>query len=118
MSFVVSMLECKVLVQAPIIMHSSDNQDAEFKAFEILSRHMTAKHVSQNSLKKGRSQSCLLVDGPWKDSSVSRQTTYEYSLSSVLDKVAKKEENKASSGEGGGHEPLLVMEAHASSIFK
>ncbi|KAK1583221.1 hypothetical protein Q3G72_021954 [Acer saccharum] len=79
MSFVVSMLESKVLVQPPIIMHSSDNQDAEFKAFEILS-HDSKTRVTTFS-QEGQTQS-----GTSKDSSVSRQTTdetREYSSSSM-----------------------------------
>ncbi|TXG66682.1 hypothetical protein EZV62_007957 [Acer yangbiense] len=84
MSFVVSMLESKVLVQAPIIMHSSDNLDAEFKAFEILS-HDSKTRVTTFS-QEGQTQSSMSTDGTSKDSSVSCQTTdetREYSSSSV-----------------------------------
>ncbi|KAK2638689.1 hypothetical protein Ddye_026484 [Dipteronia dyeriana] len=78
------MLEFKALVHAPIIMHRSDKQDAEFKAFEILS-HDSKTRVTTFS-QEGQSQSSMSMDGTWTDSSVSRQTTdetREYSSSSV-----------------------------------
>ncbi|KAK1581945.1 hypothetical protein Q3G72_010431 [Acer saccharum] len=85
MSVVVSMLEGKVPVQAPIIMHSSDNQDARFKAFEILSQDSQTRVTTFSQ--ENQSQSSMSMDGPWKDSSVSLQTTdetREYSSSSML----------------------------------
>ncbi|KAK2638685.1 hypothetical protein Ddye_026480 [Dipteronia dyeriana] len=85
MSVVVSMLEGKVPVQAPIIMHSLDNQDARFKAFEILSQNSQTRVTTFSQ--ENQSQSSMSMDGPWKDSSVSLQTTdetREYSSSSML----------------------------------
>ncbi|KAK3198584.1 hypothetical protein Dsin_021999 [Dipteronia sinensis] len=87
MSFVVSMLEGKVPVQAPIIMHSSDNQDARFKAFEILSQDSQTRGTTFSQENQTQTQSSMSMDGPWKDSSVSLQTTdetREYSSSSML----------------------------------
>ncbi|KAK0599790.1 hypothetical protein LWI29_008671 [Acer saccharum] len=88
MSSVVSMLEGKVPVQAPIIMQSSDNQDARFKAFEILSQDSQTRVTTFSQ--ENQSQSSISMDGPWKDSSVSLQTTDETreysSASKLLDK--------------------------------
>ncbi|KAK1581911.1 hypothetical protein Q3G72_010130 [Acer saccharum] len=75
MSVVVSMLEGKVPVQAPIIMHSLDNQDARFKAFEILSQDSQTRVTTFSQ--ENQSQSSMSMDGPWKDSLVSLQTTDE-----------------------------------------
>ncbi|KAI9187423.1 hypothetical protein LWI28_028018 [Acer negundo] len=85
MSVAVSMLEGKVPVQAPIIMHSSDNQDARFKAFEILSQDSQTRVTTFSQ--ENQTQSSMSMDGPWKDSSLSLQTTdetREYSSSSML----------------------------------
>ncbi|TXG66681.1 hypothetical protein EZV62_007956 [Acer yangbiense] len=88
MSSVVSMLEGKVPVQAPIIMQGSDNQDARFKAFEILSQNSQTRVTTFSQ--ENQSQSSMSMDGPWKDSSVSLQTTDETreysSASKLLDK--------------------------------
>ncbi|KAH7543983.1 hypothetical protein JRO89_XS15G0076800 [Xanthoceras sorbifolium] len=85
MSSVVSMLDGKVPVQAPIIKRNSDNQDARFKAFEILSQdsQTCVTTFSQES----QSQRSMSTDGPWRDSSASHQTTdetREHSSSSML----------------------------------
>ncbi|TXG66675.1 hypothetical protein EZV62_007950 [Acer yangbiense] len=86
MSSVVAMLEGKVPVQAPIIKRSSDNQDARFKAFEILSQdsQTMVRTFSQESHSQISNSS---MDGPWRDSSASLQTpdeTQEHSSSSKL----------------------------------
>ncbi|XP_031257150.1 probable LRR receptor-like serine/threonine-protein kinase At1g53430 [Pistacia vera] len=66
MSSVVSMLEGKSAVQAPIIKRKTDSQDARFKAFEIL---------SQDSQTRVTTFSHDSREGPWADSSTSVQTT-------------------------------------------
>ncbi|KAK1583093.1 hypothetical protein Q3G72_020897 [Acer saccharum] len=77
MSSVVAMLEGQVPVQAPIVKRSSDNQDARFKAFEILSQDSQTM-VSTFSQESHSQISNSSMDGPWRDSSsVSRQTTDE-----------------------------------------
>ncbi|KAK0600474.1 hypothetical protein LWI29_015358 [Acer saccharum] len=77
MSSVVAMLEGKVPVQAPIVKRSSDNQDARFKAFEILSQDSQTM-VSTFSQESHSQISNSSIDGPWRDSSsVSLQTTDE-----------------------------------------
>ncbi|TXG66678.1 hypothetical protein EZV62_007953 [Acer yangbiense] len=84
-SVVVSMLEGKVPVQTPIILYSSDYQDARFKAFEILSQDNQTRVTTFSQ--ENQSQSSMSMDGPRKDSSVSLQTTdetREYSSSSML----------------------------------
>ncbi|KAK1581604.1 hypothetical protein Q3G72_007360 [Acer saccharum] len=90
MSSVVAMLEGKVPVQAPIIKRSLDNQDARFKAFEILSQDSQTM-VSTFSQESHSQISNSSMDGPWRDSSsVSRQTTddtREPSSSSMLIKL-------------------------------
>ncbi|KAK3198582.1 hypothetical protein Dsin_021997 [Dipteronia sinensis] len=85
MSSVVSMLEGKVPVQAPIIKRCSDNQDARFKAFEILSQD--SQSMVSTFSQESHSQRSSSMDGPWRDSSVSLQTTDEtrdHSSSSML----------------------------------
>ncbi|XP_054811745.1 probable LRR receptor-like serine/threonine-protein kinase At1g53430 [Prosopis cineraria] len=71
MSSVVSMLEGKLPIQAPIIKCREGDQDARFKAFEMLSldshsQTFVSSTVSQESMEQ-RVQSM----GPWGDSSVS-----------------------------------------------
>ncbi|KAM5586340.1 putative LRR receptor-like serine/threonine-protein kinase [Rosa sericea] len=68
MSSVVSMLEGKSPIQAPLIKRDTMEQDARFKAFERLSQD-SQTHVStfsQDSHVRGTS-----MEGPWIDSSVS-----------------------------------------------
>ncbi|KAL5564119.1 hypothetical protein UlMin_027283, partial [Ulmus minor] len=71
MSSVVSMLDGKIPVQAPIIKRSTTNQDPRFKAFEKLTQDSQTdvslySHESQ--------QASLSMDGPWIDSSISLQS--------------------------------------------
>jgi len=69
MSSVVSMLEGKIPIQAPIIKRSETNQDARFKAFELLSQdsqtHVSSAY-SQESMNRGHKSQ----EGPWLDSSI------------------------------------------------
>jgi hypothetical protein len=66
MSSVVSMLEGKSPIQAPLIKRNSMEQDARFKAFERLSQD-SQTHVSTFS----QDSHVTSMDGPWIDSSVS-----------------------------------------------
>ncbi|XP_022136558.1 probable LRR receptor-like serine/threonine-protein kinase At1g53430 [Momordica charantia] len=75
MSSVVSMLEGKIAVQAPIIKRNAADQDARFKAFERLSQDsITGISTSSQGIQMQRS---MLVDGPWIDSSTSTQNKDE-----------------------------------------
>ncbi|KAK6134968.1 hypothetical protein DH2020_031287 [Rehmannia glutinosa] len=69
MSSVVSMLEGKIPVQAPLVKRGAMNEDIRFKAFEILSQDSQTRvsTMSQDS----REQRGVSMDGPWIDSSVS-----------------------------------------------
>jgi hypothetical protein len=87
MSSVVSMLEGKSPIQAPLIKRgsiTSMDQDARFKAFERLSQD-SQTHVStfsQDSHVRGTS-----MDGPWIDSSVSlpsKDESHEHSSTSTV----------------------------------
>ena len=62
MSSVVSMLEGKIAVQAPIVKKSSMNQDMRFKAFEKLSQD-SQSHVSAFSQESQVQGS--ISNGPW-----------------------------------------------------
>ena len=83
MSSVVSMIEGKIPVQAPLIKRKDVDQDARFKAIEMLS-HDSQTNVSifSHDSQAPRSTSS---DGPWIDSSISLQDeTREHSPSSML----------------------------------
>ncbi|KAG8657885.1 hypothetical protein MANES_03G091900v8 [Manihot esculenta] len=85
MSSVVSMVEGKIPVQAPIIKRGSIDQDARFKAFEILS-HDSQTHISKLS-HDSHDQRSMSIDGPWIDSSVSlpsHDASQEHSSSKLL----------------------------------
>lgn len=82
MSSVVSMLEGKSPIQAPIIRRG----DARFKAFETLSQDsqtqtFVSSAFSQESMEQ-RAKS--IMDGPWVDSSISIQSKDEFSSASRL----------------------------------
>ncbi|KAG6637126.1 probable LRR receptor-like serine/threonine-protein kinase At1g53430 [Carya illinoinensis] len=72
MSSVISMLDGKIAVQAPIIKRSETNPDAKFRAFEKRSED-SQTHISSSSqdsrshMRRGIS----MEDGPWIDSSIS-----------------------------------------------
>ncbi|XP_021287456.1 probable LRR receptor-like serine/threonine-protein kinase At1g53430 [Herrania umbratica] len=83
MSSVVSMMEGKIAVKAPTIKRKDADQDARFKAFEMLS-HDSQTNVSifSHDSQAPRSTS---MDGPWIDSSISLpDETREHSSSSML----------------------------------
>ncbi|KAI9083521.1 hypothetical protein K1719_034463 [Acacia pycnantha] len=83
MSSIVSMLEGKMPIQAPIIKRkdsSQDHQDARFKALEMLSHDSQTSVASQVSIEqRGKS-----MDGPWIDSSISLPSGGDYSSSRKL----------------------------------
>ncbi|KAG5254842.1 LRR receptor serine/threonine-protein kinase [Salix suchowensis] len=69
MSSVVRMLEGNIPVKAPIINHGGTDQEARFKAFQLLSQEsQTQVSTSSQSSEVQRSRS---RDGPWIDSSYS-----------------------------------------------
>ncbi|KAM4106581.1 hypothetical protein ACB094_04G075200 [Castanea mollissima] len=78
MSSVVSMIEGKCAVQAPIIKRSETNLDPRFKAFERLS-HDSQTHVSSTFLHDSQTQRDMSMNGPWIDSSFSVQSKDEIS---------------------------------------
>ncbi|KAJ7014561.1 hypothetical protein NC653_004005 [Populus alba x Populus x berolinensis] len=73
MSSVVRMLEGKIPVQAPIINRGSMDQEARFKAFELLSQDSQTQ-VSTLSQSSQMQSSSISRDGPWVDSSYSLQS--------------------------------------------
>ncbi|KAI4323056.1 hypothetical protein L6164_022693 [Bauhinia variegata] len=83
MSSVVSMLEGKTPIQAPIIKRKDSSQDPRFKAFEMLtqdSQVQISSTISQESIER-RGQS---TDGPWMDSSTSLPSRDDYSSTAKL----------------------------------
>ncbi|KAJ7981864.1 putative Kinase [Quillaja saponaria] len=87
MSAVVSMLEGKIAVQASLIKRSQ-NSDARFKAFELLSQesqtHVSSAFSVESQVQRGKS-----MDGPWIDSSSASfpstdETTQEHGSSRKL----------------------------------
>ena len=68
MSTVVSMLEGKIPAHAPLVKHSSSEQDPRFKAFEKLTydSQIDVSLYSHDSHQEGVSS-----DAPWIDSSIS-----------------------------------------------
>ncbi|KAJ6753908.1 hypothetical protein OIU79_026691 [Salix purpurea] len=75
MSSVVRMLEGNIPVKAPIINHGSTDQEARFKAFQLLSQDsQTQASTSSQISEVQRSRS---RDGPWIDSSFSLQSQDE-----------------------------------------
>ncbi|XP_011002771.1 PREDICTED: probable LRR receptor-like serine/threonine-protein kinase At1g53430 [Populus euphratica] len=75
MSSAVKMLEGQIPVQAPIVKRSTMDQDARFKAFELLS-HDSQTHVSNGS-QSSQIQKSISMDGPWMDSEFSIQSKDE-----------------------------------------
>lgn len=83
MSSVVSMIEGKAPIQAPLIKRKDADQDARFKAFEKLS-HDSQTNVSTFSHDSQAPRSTVM-DGPWTDSSMSiPDETRDHSSSSML----------------------------------
>ncbi|XP_038691840.1 probable LRR receptor-like serine/threonine-protein kinase At1g53430 isoform X2 [Tripterygium wilfordii] len=73
MSMVLSMLQGKTPVQAPLVNRGS-NPDARFKAFEIPS-HDSQTNISTFSHNSQQDQRNISIDGPWIDSSISIHST-------------------------------------------
>lgn len=74
MSSVVSMLEGKIAVQAPIIKRTSSGQDPRFRAFEKLSHDSRSQISSSTVSLDAEPQKSMLMDGPCPDSSVTIDT--------------------------------------------
>lgn len=83
MSSVVSMLEGKTPIQAPIIKRSDSTNGVRFKAFETLSQD-SQSHVSSTFLQDSRELTVKSMDGPWIDSSISLPSKDDYSSSDKL----------------------------------
>jgi hypothetical protein len=75
MSSAVSMIEGQIPVHAPIVKRGTMNEEARFKAFELLSQDSQA-HVS-NTSQSSLVQKSISMDGPWMDSEISTQTMDE-----------------------------------------
>ncbi|XP_052207426.1 probable LRR receptor-like serine/threonine-protein kinase At1g53430 isoform X4 [Diospyros lotus] len=75
MSSVVSMLEGKSPIQAPLIKRSSMNDDLRFKAFKMPS-HESQSYTSTFS-EDIEIRRNILMDGPWIDSSISTENKNE-----------------------------------------
>jgi len=73
MSSVVSMIDGKLPVQAPIIKRSGMNENLRFKALEVLCQD-SQSHISISSQSTSQFQSSISMDGPWMDSSISMQS--------------------------------------------
>ncbi|KAK7272597.1 hypothetical protein RJT34_29302 [Clitoria ternatea] len=83
MSSVVSMLEGKTPIQAPIIKRSDSTQGARFKAFEMLS-HDSQTHISSAFSQDSIEHRTKSMGGPWIDTSVSLPSRDDYSSTSNL----------------------------------
>ncbi|XP_010272675.2 PREDICTED: probable LRR receptor-like serine/threonine-protein kinase At1g53440 [Nelumbo nucifera] len=71
MSAVVSMIEGKIAIQAPLVKRRSADEELRFKAFEKLS-HDSQSYISITS-HEGQMQKSMSMEGPWIDSSLSSQ---------------------------------------------
>ncbi|XP_010246507.1 PREDICTED: probable LRR receptor-like serine/threonine-protein kinase At1g53440 isoform X2 [Nelumbo nucifera] len=69
MSSVVSMLEGKIAIQAPIIKKRSDDEEVRFKAFQKLSQD--SQSYTSITSQESQMQKSISMDGPWIDSSAS-----------------------------------------------
>ncbi|GAB4849311.1 hypothetical protein Ancab_004112 [Ancistrocladus abbreviatus] len=79
MSLVVSMIEGKSPVHAPIVKRTRVREDLRFKALGLLSD--SQKDVSATS-QQSQVQSCISMDGPLIDSSISNRGKVELQVSS------------------------------------
>ncbi|KAJ4982083.1 hypothetical protein NE237_032920 [Protea cynaroides] len=78
MSAVVSMLEGKIAVKAPLVKHSSGAENLRFKSFE---RHSQDRQKRYSSNCQGsRTQNSVSTEGPWIDSSMSIHSNEETPL--------------------------------------
>ncbi|KAK7257141.1 hypothetical protein RIF29_30899 [Crotalaria pallida] len=84
MSSVVSMLEGKTPIQAPIIMRSESSTHARFKALEMLSQDSQTHVSSAFSQESMHQREKSVDDGPWVDSSVCLPSTDDCSSTSKL----------------------------------
>ncbi|KAI9086073.1 hypothetical protein K1719_032150 [Acacia pycnantha] len=69
MSSVVSMLEGKSPIQAPVIKRREGDQDARFKAFEMLSQDSQSQTFVSSAISQESMEQRLQSMGPWADSS-------------------------------------------------
>ncbi|XLT67962.1 hypothetical protein HN873_024401, partial [Arachis hypogaea] len=83
MSSIISMLEGKTPIQAPIIKRSEGAQDARFKAFEMRS-HDSETNISSAFSQYSQEQRSRSMNGPWVDSSVSLTSGEDYSSTNNL----------------------------------
>ena len=83
MSSVVSMLEGKTPIQAPIIKRSDSVEDVRFKAFEMLSQD-SQTHVSSAFSQDSIEQGSKSMGGPWLDSSISLPSRIDYASNDQL----------------------------------
>ncbi|XP_042020586.1 probable LRR receptor-like serine/threonine-protein kinase At1g53440 [Salvia splendens] len=82
MSSAVRMLEGKIPVQAPIVKQSGTNEDMRFKAFEILSQDSQSLTTTQSE--ESREQRGVSMDGPWIDTSISKEESMDHSSGARL----------------------------------
>ena len=80
MSSVMSMIDGKIPVQAPIVKRVGMNDELRFKAFERLSQD-SQTHVSGSSM-SSQVQGSISIDDPWTDTSFSVQSRDETSVKS------------------------------------
>lgn len=70
MSAVISMIEGKKQIQAPLVKRTDTNEEMRFKAFEKLSHDSQVSTFSVES----RGPRSMSMDGPWVDSSMSMKS--------------------------------------------
>nr|TKS01985.1 putative LRR receptor-like serine/threonine-protein kinase [Populus alba] len=114
MSSAVKMHEGQIPVQAPIVKRSTMNQDARFKAFELLS-HDSQTHVSNGS-QSSRIQKSISMDGPWMDSEFSIESKDEIIEYSSSTKLLKDLYDIAFCLEALFHDPKEHLNKNLSSI--
>ncbi|KAJ6292957.1 hypothetical protein OIU78_025018 [Salix suchowensis] len=73
MSSAVKMMEGQIPVQAPVVKRGTMNEEARFKAFELLSQDSQTR-VSSISQTSSQVQKSISMDGPWMDSEISTQS--------------------------------------------
>lgn len=74
MSAVVSIIDGKTKVVAPIVKRTTTNDDLEFKTFEKLSYDSQTQVPSTLSQESRTARSMSSMEGPWIDSSISTQS--------------------------------------------
>ncbi|KAJ4982361.1 hypothetical protein NE237_033198 [Protea cynaroides] len=78
MSAVVSMLEGKIAVKAPLVKRSSGTENLRFKSFERPSQDSQKQYSSYSQ--ESRTQHSVSTEGPWIDSSLSIHSNEETPL--------------------------------------